>query len=104
MRDPLELVDIADLVTDVAFKVFSGPANDAEGRVVALKGPGAASRLSRRELDDYAGFVGRYGAKGLAYIKVNDRAAGMDGLQSPNSWVTAFRGERTGSSQTVLPP
>ncbi len=83
LRNPLELVDIADLVRDAAFKVFSGPANDPDGRVVALKGPTAATRLSRRELDDYVGFVGRYGAKGLAYIKVNDRAAGMDGLQSP---------------------
>ena len=83
LRNPLELVDIADLVRDAAFKVFSTPANDADGRVVALKGPAAAGRLSRRELDDYVGFVGRYGAKGLAYIKVNDRGAGMDGLQSP---------------------
>ena len=83
LRNPLELVDIGDLVREVAFKVFSAPANDADGRVVALKGPGAAAKLSRRELDDYVGFVGRYGAKGLAYIKVNDRAAGMDGLQSP---------------------
>lgn len=83
LRNPLELVDIADLVRDEAFKVFSGPANDPNGRVVALKGPAAATRLSRRELDDYVGFVGRYGAKGLAYIKVNDRAGGMDGLQSP---------------------
>ena len=83
LRNPLELVDIADLVQEVAFKVFSAPANDANGRVVALKGPGAASKLSRRELDDYVSFVGRYGAKGLAYIKVNDRAAGTDGLQSP---------------------
>ena len=83
LRNPLELVDIADLVRDVAFQVFSGPANDPDGRVVALKGTAAATRLSRRELDDYVGFVGRYGAKGLAYIKVNDRAAGMVGLQSP---------------------
>ena len=83
LRNPLELVDIADLVRDAAFKVFSNPANDADGRVVALKGPAAAGRLSRRELDDYVGFVGRYGAKGLAYIKVNDRADGMNGLQSP---------------------
>ena len=83
LRNPLELVDIADLVRDAAFKVFSGPANDPDGRVVALKGTAAATRLSRRELDDYVGFVGRYGAKGLAYIKVNDRAAGMVGLQSP---------------------
>ena len=83
LRNPLELVDIADLVRDAAFKVFSTPANDSDGRVVALKGPAAAGRLSRRELDDYVGFVGRYGAKGLAYIKVNDRANGMNGLQSP---------------------
>ena len=83
LRNPLELVDIADLVRDAAFKVFSTPANSPDGRVVALKGPAAASRLSRRELDEYVGFVGRYGAKGLAYIKVNDRAGGMDGLQSP---------------------
>ena len=83
LRNPLELVDIADLVRDAAFKVFSSPANSADGRVVALKGPDAASRLSRRELDEYVGFVGRYGAKGLAYVKVNDRSGGMDGLQSP---------------------
>ena len=83
LRNPLELVDIADLVRDAAFKVFSGPAGNPDGRVVALKGPVAAKRLSRRELDDYVGFVGRYGAKGLAYIKVNDRGRGMDGLQSP---------------------
>ena len=83
LRNPLELVDVADLMRDTAFKVFSGPANRADGRVVALKGPGAAAKLSRRELDDYVGFVARYGAKGLAYIKVNDRAAGTAGLQSP---------------------
>ena len=83
LRNPLELVDIADLVRDAAFKVFATPANSPDGRVVALKGPDAASRLSRRELDEYVGFVGRYGAKGLAYIKVNDRTGGMDGLQSP---------------------
>lgn len=83
LRNPLELVDVADLMRDAAFKVFSGPANDPGGRVVALKGPAAATKLSRRELDDYVGFVGRYGAKGLAYIKVNDRGRGPDGLQSP---------------------
>ena len=83
LRNPLELEDIADLVADSGFKVFSAPANDANGRVVALKGPGANARLTRRQLDDYVGFVGRYGAKGLAYIKVNDRAAGPEGLQSP---------------------
>ena len=83
LRNPLQLVDIADLVKDCGFKVFSGPANAADGRVVALKGPAAVDRLSRRELDDYVDFVARYGAKGLAYIKVNDRAAGVAGLQSP---------------------
>ena len=83
LRNPLELVDIADLVADCGFKVFSAPAKDVGGRVVALNGPGANDKLTRRQLDDYIGFVGRYGAKGLAYIKVNDLAAGMDGLQSP---------------------
>jgi aspartyl-tRNA synthetase len=83
LRNPLELVDIADLVRDVEFKVFNAPARNPDGRVVALRVPGAAARLSRKELDDYVGFVGRYGAKGLAYIRVNDRAAGVDGLQSP---------------------
>ena len=83
LRNPLELVDVGDLVKDVEFKVFSAPANRADGRVVALKGPAAGDKLSRRELDDYVGFVGRYGAKGLAYIKVNRREAGVDGLQSP---------------------
>ena len=83
LRNPLELVDIADLVQNVGFKVFSAPARDAGGRVAALKGLGAAHKLSRRQLDDYVGFVGRYGAKGLAYIKVNDLAAGSAGLQSP---------------------
>ena len=83
LRNPLRLVDIADLVADSSFKVFGGPANDAGGRVVAMNAPGAANRLSRRELDDYVSFVARYGAKGLAYIKVNDRAKGVEGLQSP---------------------
>ncbi len=83
LRNPLQLVDVADLMASVGFKVFSRPANDSDGRVVALNGPGAANVLSRRELDDYVGFVGRYGAKGLAYIKVNDRGAGSAGLQSP---------------------
>jgi len=82
LRNPLVLTDIADLMRDVEFKVFKGPANDPEGRVVALLAPGGA-RLSRKVIDDYTDFVARYGAKGLAYIKVNDRGAGMDGLQSP---------------------
>ena len=83
LRNPLELMDVADLVRDARFQVFSAPANDPGGRVVAVKGPEAAKRLSRRELDGYVGFVGRYGAKGLAYIKVNDRTRGIEGLQSP---------------------
>jgi len=82
LRNPLRLVDIADLMGDVEFKVFNGPANDTEGRVVALRAPGGAD-LPRRVIDELTEFVGRYGAKGLAYIKVNDRAAGVDGLQSP---------------------
>ena len=82
LRNPLTLVDIADLMQSVEFKVFNGPANDAEGRVVALRAPGG-SKLSRKVIDDYTDFVGRYGAKGLAYIKVNDLAAGDEGLQSP---------------------
>ena len=83
LRNPLRLVDVDDLLRDTAFKVFSSPANDSGSRVVALCAPGAAAALSRRQLDDYVGFVGRYGAKGLAYIKVNDANAGTAGLQSP---------------------
>jgi len=82
LRNPLELVEVADLVAGVEFKVFAGPAGDPEGRVAALRVPGGA-RLSRKEIDDYTGFVGRYGARGLAYVKVNDPAAGREGLQSP---------------------
>ena len=82
LRNPLELTDIADLMQDVEFNVFKGPANDPKGRVVALRAPGGSS-LSRKVIDDYTDFVARYGAKGLAYIKVNDRSAGTAGLQSP---------------------
>ena len=82
LRNPLRLVDVADLFTNVEFKVFNGPANDPKGRIVALRAPGAGS-LSRKVIDDYTSFVGRYGAKGLAYIKVNDLNAGPEGLQSP---------------------
>ncbi len=82
LRIDLELVEVADLMRDVEFKVFSGPAADPAGRVAALRCPGG-SALSRKEIDDYTAFVGRYGARGLAYIKVNDLAAGRDGLQSP---------------------
>ena len=82
LRNPLTLTDIADVMREVEFKVFNGPANDPQGRVVALRAPGGA-RLSRKVIDGYTEFVGRYGAKGLAYIKVNERAAGAEGLQSP---------------------
>ncbi len=82
LRIPLELVDIADDMKAVDFKVFSGPANDSDGRVVALRLP-AGSELTRKEIDELTKFVSIYGAKGLAYIKVNDRDAGIDGLQSP---------------------
>jgi aspartyl-tRNA synthetase len=82
LRIPLELVEVADLMESVEFKVFAGPAKDEEGRVAALRLPGG-SQLSRKEIDDYTDFVGRFGAKGLAYIKVNDASGGRDGLQSP---------------------
>ncbi|UAL41910.1 aspartate--tRNA ligase [Shewanella inventionis] len=82
LRNPLELVDIADLVKEVEFAVFNGPANDAEGRVAALRIPTGAS-LSRKQIDDYTKYAGIYGAKGLAWMKINDLAAGMDGIQSP---------------------
>ncbi len=82
LRIPLELVDVEDQLKDVEFKVFAGPANDPKCRVTALRVPGGAS-MPRKQIDDYTKFVGIYGAKGLAYIKVNERAAGVDGLQSP---------------------
>nr|WP_010131023.1 aspartate--tRNA ligase [Microbulbifer agarilyticus] len=83
LRIPLELVDIKDLMTEVDFKVFSGPANDPKGRVTALKVPGGNDKLTRKQIDDYTKFVGIYGAKGLAYIKVNDKSDLEGGLQSP---------------------
>jgi aspartyl-tRNA synthetase len=83
MRIPLELVDIKDLVKDVEFKVFAGPANDPKARVTALKVPGGNDKLTRKQIDDYTKFVGIYGAKGLAYIKVNNKADLEEGLQSP---------------------
>jgi aspartyl-tRNA synthetase len=82
LRVPLELVDIADEMKDVDFKVFSGPANDPDGRVVAMRLPNGGD-LSRKDIDELTKFVAIYGAKGLAYIKVNDLGAGMEGLQSP---------------------
>ena len=83
LRIPLELVDIKDLMTEVEFKVFSGPANDPKGRVAALKITGGNDKLTRKQIDDYTKFVGIYGAKGLAYIKVNDKTDLENGLQSP---------------------
>jgi len=82
LRIPLELVEIKDLLKDIEFKVFAGPANDSSCRVTALKVPGGAS-ISRKQIDDYTKFVGIYGAKGLAWIKVNAIETGIDGLQSP---------------------
>ncbi|MEC5320234.1 aspartate--tRNA ligase [Brenneria populi subsp. brevivirga] len=82
LRNPLELVDVDDLVKDIEFKVFSGPANDAKGRVAAIRVPGGA-KLSRKQIDEYGKFIEIYGAKGLAYIKVNERAKGLEGIQSP---------------------
>jgi len=83
LRIPMEFVDIADLMRNVEFKVFNAPANDPQGRVVALKVPGGGEKLSRKQVDAYADFVANYGARGLAWIKVNDLAAGLEGLQSP---------------------
>ena len=83
LRIPLELVDIKDLLTDVEFKVFSGPANDPKGRIAAIKVTGGNDKLTRKQIDGYTKFVGIYGAKGLAYIKVNDKSDLENGLQSP---------------------
>ena len=83
LRNPLELVDVADILKEVEFKVFSGPANDEKGRVAVICVPGGATKFSRKNIDDYAKFAGIYGAKGLAWLKVNDIDAGLEGLQSP---------------------
>jgi aspartyl-tRNA synthetase len=106
LRIPLELVDVADLVKDCDFKVFAGPAKDPKGRVAALRVPGGCA-LPRSQIDEYTAFVGRYGAKGLAYIKVNERAKGRDGLQSPivkflNDAAVAGILERTGAQDNDL--
>ena len=82
LRVPLELVDVADLVKGCDFKVFAGPAADPRGRVTALCVP-QGGKLTRKEIDDYTAYVARYGAKGLAYVKVNELAKGREGLQSP---------------------
>jgi aspartyl-tRNA synthetase len=89
LRNPLELVDVADILKGVEFKVFSGPANDAKGRVAVIRVPGGAS-MTRKQIDEYTKFVGIYGAKGLAWMKVNDIDAGVEGLQSP---ILKFLGE-----------
>ena len=83
LRVPLELVDVADLVKDCEFKVFAAPAADPAGRVAALRVPGGGEKLTRKQIDDYTAYVARYGAKGLAYVKVNDASKGREGLQSP---------------------
>ena len=82
LRNPLELVEVGDLMQQVEFKVFSGPANQPQGRVAALRLPGG-NALTRKEIDDYTAYVGKFGARGLAYIKINDLGKGSAGLQSP---------------------
>ncbi|MDG1121733.1 MAG: aspartate--tRNA ligase [Glaciecola sp.] len=82
LRNPLQLIDVAEIMSDVEFKVFSGPANDPKGRVAMICVPGGAS-LSRKQLDEYGNFVGIYGAKGLAWMKINDVSKGAEGVQSP---------------------
>lgn len=82
LRNPLELVEVSDLMAAVEFKVFAAPAANPDGRVAAMRAPGGG-KLTRKQIDDYTDFVGIYGARGLAYIKVNNKAQGMDGLQSP---------------------
>jgi aspartyl-tRNA synthetase len=82
LRNPLKIIDVADILANVEFKVFAGPANDPKGRVACLCVPGGAS-LSRKQIDGYADYAGIYGAKGLAWMKVNDLAAGAEGVQSP---------------------
>ncbi|WP_210395454.1 aspartate--tRNA ligase [Motiliproteus sediminis] len=94
LRIPLELVEVKELMKSVDFKVFAGPANDPKGRVTALKVPGGAE-LTRKQIDDYTKYVGIYGAKGLAWIKVNELAKGVEGLQSP---IVKFLGDEVSLS------
>lgn len=91
LRNPLELVDVAPLLKDETFAVFAAHANNPESRLVAMRVPAAAS-LSRKMIDDYSEFVAKYGAKGLAYIKVNSLSTGLEGLQSP---ILKFLTEKT---------
>ena len=106
LRIPLELVSLTDVMQEVEFKVFSGPAKDPKGRIAALRLP-KGGELSRKDIDEYTAYVARYGAKGLAYIKCNDIAVGRDGLQSPimkflpDDVVTAIL-ERTGAENGDL--
>jgi aspartyl-tRNA synthetase len=106
LRIALELKDVADLVRGSDFKVFAGPANDPQGRVVALRAPGGGA-LTRKDIDDYTAYVARYGAKGLAYVKVNSVSQGREGLQSPiikflsDSTVSGIL-ERTGARDNDL--
>ena len=106
LRIALELVDVADLVKDCDFKVFAGPAKDSHGRVAALRVPGGGA-MARSQIDDCTAFVARYGARGLAYLKVNERARGREGLQSPiikflSDAALAGILERTGAADTDL--
>ncbi|MDF7670216.1 aspartate--tRNA ligase [Orbaceae bacterium ESL0721] len=82
LRNPLEIIDVADIVKEVDFKVFQTPANDPKGRVALLTVPGGAT-LTRKQLDEYTDYISVYGAKGMAWVKVNDRAKGLEGVQSP---------------------
>jgi len=83
LRNPLELVDVADILKEVEFKVFSGPANDEKGRVAVICVPGGASKFSRKGIDELTKYVGIYGAKGMPWMKINDIDAGLEGIQSP---------------------
>lgn len=83
LRNPLEIVDVADILKNVEFKVFSGPANDDKGRVSVICVPGGAAKFSRKGIDELTKFVGIYGAKGMPWLKINDIDAGLEGLQSP---------------------
>ena len=83
LRNPLEMINVDDIVKDCEFAVFKNPANDPNGRVAAINVPGAIDVLSRKQLDDLVVYVQEHGAKGLAYVKVNDLERGMEGLQSP---------------------
>lgn len=107
LRIPLKLVSVTDLMKDSTFKVFAAPANSEDGRVAALRIPAGSEKLSRKEIDGYGDFVSNYGARGLAYIKVNDVATGREGLQSPivkNLSDDALKGviERTGAENGDL--